>query len=355
MKKILKFILVMNSKALYKQPLFWLITFAPVGVGVFFLGEFFRLDFSGSSASLKYFHEQTKAQFLIIAISIPLAALMARMHSTLQTEESLKYNQDNLRNAEDELIIEHLTSELNFIKNLLTVKSIDDNKQVIWHPINQQNVWALSAQTLAKIFTERENIISEKRLSICDLKIEELRIHLYSNLRYKGIPLPAVFFAGSPLWIDEYLKNKGDVALKAHIKKQIGDETKQVSLINLSSISPQWQDQTIDMTFIRYIYDFISTFSTSDFDSKKFTKVDGFHKKLELYDENDEYGYAYYMDDVNIRKLNEGASKYNIMLGMIGYEDTTIRMSPDELERFEQSRIAKPFTQGFEKPINNSL
>lgn len=340
-KKLLKFLFVMNSSALYKQPLFWLITLAPIIVGVFLLSDFFSLSFSTSSAAIKYFHEQTKAQFLIVAISIPLGALVSRMHATLQTEESL-------RNSEDELVLEHAETELNFVKNLLTTQYSNKNGFIKWRPNNQKFAWHRAVNTLTNIFREREKIISNKRRHIYDLKIEELRIHLYSHLRYNNIPLPAIFFAGSPSWEQEYLKhfsqgNEGDSALKTHIENQIGDETRQTSIANLSMISPQWQNETIDRVFITYIYEFIKEFNTNNFEASKFLEIQNFYVTLKLFDDKEEFFEMSYYENVKIRQFDEGASKYIVMLGVLAFDKMTRAMSDEEILQLKQTTEARPF------------
>lgn len=92
--------LSLNARSLARQPLFWLSILTPISLFLYFgyfawSGHKAQLDSNG----LNNFYSISKIPLLILASSVPLAAMVANLHRTIQTEAQI--NETKKKNSSD--------------------------------------------------------------------------------------------------------------------------------------------------------------------------------------------------------------------------------------------------------------
>lgn len=261
----------MNEKALHKQPLFWLLVATPIMIGLFLFYPImteYELDTSVSGIAL--FAELSKLQFSIMLLSIPIGALVARIHATIQKEKEIDI-------TDEEIILTQITTYIDFVKHELTLKS---NKDDIFEfsPINDNVSWIRAAKDIICIFKLRESLDIEKNQERCEELLERLNLFLYRNLGNNDNCLPVQFFTGSKTWLEDYknLESKQESnQLKEDILIEYIHKHKGPSFLNsrssLSNTAPRFSNTTIMNHAICCIFDFINQFVDS-FDSQIDTK-----------------------------------------------------------------------------------
>ncbi|PQY63134.1 hypothetical protein C5974_20140 [Cronobacter sakazakii] len=96
----IKFDLILNDKNLVKQPLFWSVILVPTLLFLYFgyfswRGHLPKLDSNG----FINFYNISKIPLLLLASSVPLAAMVANLHRTIQTESQI--NETKKKNSID--------------------------------------------------------------------------------------------------------------------------------------------------------------------------------------------------------------------------------------------------------------
>ncbi|WP_019027830.1 hypothetical protein [Colwellia piezophila] len=262
----------MNKDALHKQGLFWIVISIPIIIGlVLFIPAICTYNFSWSVSGLVTFYEISKLQFSVMLLSIPIGALTARIHATIQREEDLAYKENDKQNEDDERVIEQIVNYINFIKNELTTKEIYSNNIENWRALNDDIGWIRAAKELIRIINFREEIQHSKNRQKCDDHIERLHLHLYRYLNNENEYLPLHFFTGSKNWKSDnkdYIKNKtnDDKNNARLLKSYIRDRKGKTSISYRSDpnqLAPRMLNKTINSVAIVCIFDFINLYVDS--------------------------------------------------------------------------------------------
>lgn len=268
----------MYEKALHKQPLFWVLVAVPIMIGLFlFYPIMTEYEPDRSVSGIVLFAELSKLQFSIMLLSIPIGALVARIHSTIQKEKEMQIKSHENDIADEEIIITQITTYIDFVKHELTLKSSKDDI-FEYSPINDNVSWIRAAKDIICIFKLRKSLEIEKNQERCDELLERLNLFLYRNLGNNDDCLPVQFFTGSKTWLEDYenLESRQESnQLKENILIDYIHKHKGQSFLSsrssLSNTTPRFSNTTIMNHAICCIFDFINQFVDS-FDSQINTK-----------------------------------------------------------------------------------
>ena len=253
----------MDDRALHKQKLFWCVVGAPVFFGMLlFIPLMTEYELDPSVSGIVKFAELSKLQFSIILLSIPLGALLARIHSTIQKEKENEI-------ANEEIVVSQIIDYVDCVKNELTTELEDKNSRD-FTPINDNVSWIRAAKDILCIFKHRKTLKIPKNIERCDEFLERLHLHLYRSFGNSDDCLPIQFFTGSKTWLEDH---------KELESKELSSENKNKELIeyilsykgpsslssrsSLSNTAPRFPDTTIADGAICCIFDFINNYFES--------------------------------------------------------------------------------------------
>lgn len=96
--------LSLNEKNLTKQPLFWLSIVIPC-LGFIILGAkvWMDYDFGLNKAAYDKFLDVSKLPLLFLSLSVPLVAIVAHIHRTVQTEKQIEHTQKQIENSQKQI------------------------------------------------------------------------------------------------------------------------------------------------------------------------------------------------------------------------------------------------------------
>ncbi|HBK4770968.1 TPA: hypothetical protein LLS86_004549 [Serratia liquefaciens] len=99
-------ILSLNDRNLARQPLFWISALSPF-LFFIFLGYFSWRDYSFELSKDAYDNFMTISKFplLILSLSVPLVAIVAHIHRTIQTEKQIIHTQDQIANTQKQIAL----------------------------------------------------------------------------------------------------------------------------------------------------------------------------------------------------------------------------------------------------------
>lgn len=305
----------MNEQALHKQLLFWVLVGIPIIIGLFlFYPIMTEYELDRSVSGIVLFAELSKLQFSIMLLSIPIGALVARIHSTIQKEKEMQIKSRENDIADEEIIITQITTYIDFVKHELTLKSSKDDI-FEFSPINDNVSWIRAAKDIICIFKLRESLKIPKNKERCDELLERLNLFLYRNLGSEENCLPVQFFSGSRTWRKDYEHLESmqldsedkKIKLIAYINEQLGPSSLS-STSALTNTTPRFTNTTIHNGAICCVFDFINQFIES-FDDALNSKREFAQKALssELIDwpvwETQSW-------EAHVTRKSEGAAKY---------------------------------------------
>lgn len=98
--------LLLNEKNLARQPLFWISALAPFFLFIF-LGYFSWKDcnFELNRKAYENFLLISKLPLLCLSLSVPLVAIVAHIHRTIQTEKQMSHTQEQIENTQRQIIL----------------------------------------------------------------------------------------------------------------------------------------------------------------------------------------------------------------------------------------------------------
>lgn len=96
----------LNDRNLARQPLFWISALSPFFFFIF-LGYFSWRDYSFELSKEAYdnFMAISKFPLLTLSLSVPLVAIVAHIHRTIQTEKQITHTQDQIANTQKQIAL----------------------------------------------------------------------------------------------------------------------------------------------------------------------------------------------------------------------------------------------------------
>lgn len=251
-----------SDKPLQSHAIFWVAIFIPVFVGLSF-GIYIWKDyqFDPSPKGYNLFLDISKLPFAIMALSIPLSALVAKMHSS----KALQHKVIDRQSDEDEKTITHLKEYIEFVKDDLILVGGTEKT-----PNNNKMNWHSAANHLIKISQLKRTLVNDTCGSRANDYIKNLSLYLRRHLSYEGYakPLPATFFFGSDTWISDY-KKKVDlsVSLGKYGKDVVVSDAKSIANSTYGKLPDAISSTYISFKAVCIVYDFIES-TTASFDLK---------------------------------------------------------------------------------------
>lgn len=250
-------------KGLLGQPLLWASLFIPILFGIVFgVPVWSKYSLAFDPEAYQNFLNISQLPLAIMALAIPLTALIARAHATSQTAHGeSQRDKIAIRDRDDKLL---LTQERIIDKSSTLL--VNNSKK---NTSNDNILWVQLAKNIIKILQYYSQISTSDYQRISRENIRDLVSELAKQLRNEGDGYPLGFYCGTEDWSNEGIPTEQISRAKGPLTS-VGSINTDGKTVNIHP-SSDLKDSTIYPDAILVVVTFVQRIFT-DFDEKFSTK-----------------------------------------------------------------------------------